>query len=132
MAPGAIHHASWIAKALYVLKIYLFRDQFHLTAYENRDIHDVCVFIVGLYVKVWFTAPDAISAPRNDLDFLQNLKAYEDINSAISKAAVTNFSEYLWYLSEEFPSYQQTESEPWHEQFLKSKEPKIQQNASKS
>ena len=88
-------------KALYMLKIYLFRDQFHLTAYENRGIHDVCVFIVRLYVKAWFTVPDAISAPRNDLDFLQNLKAYEDINSEISKAAVTNFSGHLWYMSEE-------------------------------
>jgi len=101
MAPGAIHHARWMAKALYVLKIYLFRDQFRLTAYENRGIRDVCVFIVRLYVKAWFTAPDAISAPRNDLDFLQNLKAYEDINSAISKAAVTKFSGHLWYVSEE-------------------------------
>jgi len=101
MAPGAIHHARWMAKALYVLKIYLFRDQFRLNAYENRGIRDVCVFIVRLYVKAWFTAPDAISAPRNDLDFLRNLKAYEDINSAISKAAVTKFSGHLWYVSEE-------------------------------
>ncbi|XP_057710018.1 uncharacterized protein LOC130927913 [Corythoichthys intestinalis] len=99
--PGAIHHARWMAKALYALKIYLFREQFKLTAHENKGIRDVCVFIVPLYVRVWFTAPDAVSAPRHDLWFLQSLKMYEDINPAISKAAVSKFSGHLWYLSEE-------------------------------
>lgn len=101
MAPGAIHHARWMAKALYALKIYLFRDQFKLTAYETSGIRDVCVFIVRLYARAWFTAPDAIAAPYNDLRFLQCLKRYEGIHSAISKAAVNKFSGHLWYLSEE-------------------------------
>lgn len=100
-APGAIHHARWMAKALYALKIYLFRDQFKVTPYEARGIHDVCVFIVRVYVRAWFTAPDAVSAPRHDLGFLQSLKAYESIHPAISKAAVKKFSGHLWYLSEE-------------------------------
>ena len=101
MAPGAIHHARWMAKALYALKIYLFREQFKLTAYETRGIRDVSLFIVRLYVRAWFTAPDAVSAPRNDLGFLQSLKRYEDIHRAISKAAVNKFSGHLWYLNEE-------------------------------
>lgn len=101
MAPGAIHNARWMAKAIYALKIYLFREQFQLTASEARGIRDVCVFIVRLYVGSWFTAPDAVSAPRSDLEFLQNLKRYEEIHPGISKAAVKKFSGHLWYLSEE-------------------------------
>ncbi|ESO06037.1 hypothetical protein HELRODRAFT_160152 [Helobdella robusta] len=33
-APGAFHHARWMAKAIYSLKIYLFREQFQLTNFE--------------------------------------------------------------------------------------------------
>ena len=34
-APGAIHHARWMAKAIYSFKIFLFRDQFKLTKKEQ-------------------------------------------------------------------------------------------------
>ena len=70
MALGAIHHPRRIAKALYALKIYLFRDQFRLTSHETRGVRDFCVFVVRLYVRAWFTAPDAIAAPYHDLEFL--------------------------------------------------------------
>ena len=33
MASGAIHHTHWMAKAFYAIKIYLFCDQFRLTAH---------------------------------------------------------------------------------------------------
>ena len=32
MAPGAMHHARWMAKVLYAIKLWLFRQQFKLTA----------------------------------------------------------------------------------------------------
>jgi len=41
-APGPIHHARWMAKLLYAIKIYLFRDQrdiFSLTKKEETQIH---------------------------------------------------------------------------------------------
>ena len=101
MAPGAIHHARWIAKASYALKIYLFRYQFRPTSNETRGVRDICVFIVRLYVRAWCTAPDAIAASYHDLQFLQSLKRYADIHPAISKAAVNKFSGHLWYLNEE-------------------------------
>ena len=28
--PGAVHHAWWMAKAIYSLKIFLFRNEFHI------------------------------------------------------------------------------------------------------
>ena len=31
-SPGAVHHARWLSKVLYCLKIWLFHDQFKLTA----------------------------------------------------------------------------------------------------
>ena len=32
--PGAFHHARWMAKAIYSLKIFIFREQFHMTEDE--------------------------------------------------------------------------------------------------
>ena len=37
-APGANHHARWMAKALYALKFFIFRDQFQLNATELNGL----------------------------------------------------------------------------------------------
>ena len=98
-APGAIHHARWMAKALYSLKIWMFRGQFRLTAREERGLCDICLFIVRVYVRAWFNAPLASHSPKNDLHFFQQLSSYD--NTAITKVAGHKFAGHLWYLSEE-------------------------------
>lgn len=35
-APGAMHRARWLAKVLYSIKIWLFREQFKMTAVEQK------------------------------------------------------------------------------------------------
>jgi len=100
-APGAMHHARWMAKALYTFKIWLFRGQFSLTMREELGLRDVCVFLVSVYIQAWFTAPNAAGAPRNDLDLIQRLVTYEHENSTLSKIAFKKFAGQLWYLSEE-------------------------------
>lgn len=52
--PGATHHARWMGKALYALKIYLCRENFRLTSQEEKGLRDICIFLVRLYVKAWF------------------------------------------------------------------------------
>ena len=100
MAPGAFHQARWLSKAIYSIKIWLFRNQFSLTIREEKGLRDVCIFIVSVYVKQWYTAPLAASAPHNDLLFLQQLVAYESVNPALSKVASSKFAGHLRYLSE--------------------------------
>ena len=102
--PGAFHHARWMAKALYALKIWMFRAQFKLTAREVTGLREMCIFIAIAYIKAWFTAPIAISAPRNDVYLLKRLKKMEEQATAVSKVskkAMEKFSSHLWYLSEE-------------------------------
>lgn len=101
MAPGAIHQARWMAKVLYTMKIWLFRLQFKLTAKEESGLSDICIFVVRLYVKAWFTAPNAAAAPANDLQFLKDLVAYEAVNPLIGKVSADKFASHLWYLSQE-------------------------------
>jgi hypothetical protein len=44
MSPGAMHHARWMSKVIYSLKIWMFKAQFKLTPAEERGLRDVCVF----------------------------------------------------------------------------------------
>lgn len=44
MAPGATHHARWLSKVIYSLKIWMFKGQFHLTKKEEKGLQDVCIF----------------------------------------------------------------------------------------
>lgn len=97
--PGAFSHARWMSKAIYSLKIYMFRKQFILSSKEEYAIRDVCIFLVKLYVEYWFKGPNAIQSPYNDYNFLKSLADYPD--AVISKAAVHKFSGHLWYLSPE-------------------------------
>lgn len=99
--PGAFHHARWMSKANYSLKMYLFRDQFSMSSEELEGIRETCIFIVMLYVEAWFTCPKAILAPNHDLQFLKKLYRYKDIDESISNVAVDKFSNHLWYLNAE-------------------------------
>jgi len=99
--PGAIHHARWMAKAIYSLKIYLFREQFRLTVKEETALRNICIFIIRLYIKSWFDAPSAIKAPFQDLNFIKNLLNYIAIDKDTSQIAIKKFCGHLWYLSAE-------------------------------
>ena len=101
MAPGPMHHARWMAKVIYSLKIWLFRHQFKMTAIESKGIQQMSIFAVKIYLKAWIQAPRPALAPKNDLELLKSLVAYEDVNPAVSKAVLEKILSHLWYLSEE-------------------------------
>src|SRR6218665_270955 len=98
MQPGALHRARWMARVIYAIKISLFCSQFVMKKRELANIKRYSVFAVSLYVRPWFVANVAVSAPANDLEFIKRLVTYED--KSISNAASTAFSRHLWYLSE--------------------------------
>ncbi|CAH0396068.1 unnamed protein product [Bemisia tabaci] len=97
--PGPIHHARWMAKAIYCLKIYLFRNQFDFKDNERESIEALCIFIVKVYIRAWFKAPLTIQAPNHDLKFLMELDQYANIDPFISEACINKFSNHLWYLT---------------------------------
>ncbi|XP_031781453.1 uncharacterized protein LOC116416627 [Nasonia vitripennis] len=98
--PGAIHHARWMAKAIYCLKIFIFRKQYLL---DKKDVEvkcrDVCIFILRVYVHAWFCTPFAAQAPNQDLKFLKCLYEYRRIDESISDCAVRKIMNHLWYLT---------------------------------
>ena len=98
-SPGAMHRARWLAKVLYSIKIWLFRDQFRLTKTELKGITSVAAFGVIVYLRAWMTAPVAISAPLNDFLMMKQLLEYPD--AQISSVTSKKLGMHLWYLSEE-------------------------------
>lgn len=99
--PGAFHHARWMAKAIYCLKIFLFRNEFGMTQCDENGIRDICIFVTTLYIKVWIQAPVAAEAPREDLSFLKSLYSYSITDENVSREALRKFCNHLWYLSPE-------------------------------
>lgn len=99
--PGAIHHARWMAKAIYALKIFMFRHQFSISSKDVDALREVCIFIVQVYVKAWFTAPNAISAPRNDIHLLRNLSEFSAHRPNVCQTAFRKLANHLWHLGEE-------------------------------
>lgn len=55
-APGAMHHARFMSKAIYSLKMFLFRDIIHLSKRDVVGIQKICIFIVKVYIRHWFEA----------------------------------------------------------------------------
>lgn len=95
--PGAVHHARWMAKAIYCIKMFLFREEFDLGA-EEAGIRDICIFLAHLYVRAWTFAPNAAEAPCQDLKFIQDLHAYAKIDENVSRVALNKMCNHLWYL----------------------------------
>ena len=98
--PGAMHHARWMSKVLYGLKIFLFREQFQLTEDEYESLRKFVIFTIKVYLGAWFRAGKPISAPRRDLEFLKTLSLYKDDDEKISEETVDTFLNHLWYLNQ--------------------------------
>ncbi|KAG0721544.1 hypothetical protein GWK47_046257 [Chionoecetes opilio] len=71
--PGAFHHARWMAKAIYVLKIRMFRSHVQMTTREGKGLEEIALFVVRLYSRAWMEAGLATEAAYNDLNLVKDL-----------------------------------------------------------
>jgi len=99
--PGAFHHARWMAKLLYVLKLNLFQNQFRLTKHESSSCLEFGLFVVLIYVRAWMTSTQSCDAPVNDLRLIQQLTQYRATSDAISSSGLRAVGRHLWYLGQE-------------------------------
>ena len=95
MSPGPMHHARWMNKVIYSLKVWLYRGQIKLTTKEKKGITEVAIFVLRLHLKAWMEAPLTACAPNNDLHLLKALMKYENINKTIPKAASTKLASHM-------------------------------------
>ena len=106
-APGAQHHARWMAAVIYTIKIALFAHQL-TDVFEKWYLDmvvDLAVFLVLFYVKYWLCCTSPSDAPILDLEFLQLLekassKVSNDNFNKFIEATLNKLKVHLWYLSE--------------------------------
>lgn len=100
LAPGSVSRARWMAKIIYILKIYLFRAQFNLTDEQLVDIRRFICFVTKIYIYHWYSCSNGVVAARNDLQLIKEILEYRDIDEVIARAALKKISQHLWYLGE--------------------------------
>ncbi|KAL1378520.1 hypothetical protein pipiens_015530 [Culex pipiens pipiens] len=106
--PGPIHHARWMAKMLYAIKIYLLREQgclFELTREEVKQLKRFVRFGTLLYVKPWLQAPLGVDAATNDLNLWNSINDFRKTDPEIACAALAVLERHLWYLSDELVGF---------------------------
>lgn len=96
--PGVFHHARWMSKVIYSLKIRLFREQLSLTKRDLKCVKEVSTLAVLVFMKPWFGAMDAAATPRTDLDVLEKLWSY--YNPEVGQAAASKLGNHLLHISE--------------------------------
>ncbi|ESN93261.1 hypothetical protein HELRODRAFT_181206 [Helobdella robusta] len=101
LQPGALHRARWMARLIYVFKLYMYRHQFLLTRVEEKGICRFIVFGISVYLRSRFTAPDLLSAARHDLLLVKRIQQFRDVDCEVSVATANALSRHLWYVSEE-------------------------------
>jgi len=96
-ARGAMHQVLWMAKAIYSLKMFLFRGQIKFTTCEVTGLKTISLFVSLVSARLWHEASIAERAPLNDLNLLALLHVYPVPSVRI--AAVDAIHRHLWYFS---------------------------------
>ena len=106
-APGARHHARWMSKVIYAIKIAMFQDQLKCDISESllTKIVDLARFLCLYYVKPWSRASLPFQAPIEDLilykTMVTNAKKHKSESlRQLSQAVPSKFENHFWYLTE--------------------------------
>ena len=97
--PGADHHARWMNKAIFVLKMVLLQHQLHDIHWQTKKkVEKMALFVVFVYLRPWFTASGLSSAAQNDLLFCKSLAKYKKINNGVSSKTLAVLNRHTLYL----------------------------------
>ena len=99
---GADHHARWMSKVLYILKLSLVQHQIaSLNLQTKGKITKMSSFIIFVYTRYWFTSPSLCNAASNDLSLFKEITTFKRVDNKIYSSATTTLLRHTWYLTEE-------------------------------
>ena len=100
--PGACHHARFMGKALYLLKIYILSLIYNrLTSRQLISLERMVLFILALYGKYFLQSSLTVAAPKLDMVFINNLNMFKNIDIGIANCVLQSVKRHLWYLTAE-------------------------------
>ena len=97
--PGPDHHARWMSKCIYLLKIKLLGKVFNLEEEEKGQVDRLAEVILLFYAQFWFETPLATSAARSDLQFMSNMLKYRVVNPGLAYRVLKSCYRHMWYLT---------------------------------
>ena len=96
-----MHHARFMRKAIYLLKMELMTERISVTVEERRQIHQMAQFIALFYAKYFLRSRIAVFTPQDDLQFLSSMISYRDEDPDLAIPVIASIKRHLWYLSEQ-------------------------------
>ena len=109
LAPGAYHHARWMMRIIYTVKIALFQSQlkesFDIAFLKN--VSQLALYLCVFYIKWWLCSPKGCEAPQMDLILIKELtdvsnhpENYPKLFQDFALASRSKVLDHTWYLSE--------------------------------
>lgn len=84
-APSTFHHAWWMAKALFTIKVWTFHDQFQLTAVNEHGLNMLlCSFI---YLEAWIKVTNVFDTQAYDISLLKSIQGYKKVHNKVAQTA---------------------------------------------
>jgi hypothetical protein len=99
--PGADHHARFMSKSIYYLKIFLLSKTFKMSAEEKKTVKRMAIFIGVFYGKYFLETSLSPCAPANDLRFYYQMREFKTLDSEVAEAVLKSMDRHLDYLTEE-------------------------------
>ena len=98
--PGASHHARWMSKMIYSLKIVMFSNHPNVDVCQEivNTLIKYCNFCTKVYVPWWVTCQNASMAPRTDLILIGSIIKWKLIDKKLANVALQSIHRHLWYL----------------------------------
>lgn len=78
--PGAVSHARFMAKAIYIMKMYMTRAQLPRNVVLPREQHQIeriAKFVFFVYAKYFLQSMVPLAAPRLDLEFWEDVHHFQ-------------------------------------------------------
>ena len=97
--PGADHHARWLSKAIYYMKLALLSAQFVMEEKEKGEVAIIAEFVGLFYSKAFFKCPLPSAAPSTDLLFMSEVMQYRLIHPKLAFQCLQSCYRHLWYLT---------------------------------
>ena len=97
---GEIHHARWMAAAIYILKMVICgEERIQMGQRQAKGLLDLAYFIIYVYGRYWFAAPIAADAPFLTLSLWHDLNKWSSRDPQLCSTLIRILDRHTWYLT---------------------------------
>ena len=99
--PGPVHHARFMSRCIYYLKMGMVQRQTDI--FHQKEIREINVMseFVAVFFSLWrFKSMPCAEAPKEDLNFIAQMRKYKCINPEVADPALRSLERHQWYLTQ--------------------------------